>query len=130
MQEIIIGTTGKAETKATEDKLASSVGSGSLRVFATPEMIALMEQAACNALADKLEGDETTVGTELNVKHVSATPEGMNVCAEAEVIAVNGREFTFTVKAYDDAGLIGEGEHKRFLVFGDKFIAKANTKKA
>ena len=89
-----------------------------------------MEKSACNAVSDYLEGDETTVGTELNVKHVSATPEGMKVWAEAELTAVNGREFTFAVKAYDESGLIGEGEHKRFLVYGERFTAKAESKKA
>ncbi len=130
MKEINTGITGKAETIATDERLASSVGSGSLRVFATPEMIALMEKSACNAVADYLEGDETTVGTELNVKHVSATPEGMKVWAEAELTAVNGREFIFAVKAYDESGLIGEGEHKRFLVYGERFTAKAESKKS
>ena len=75
-----------------------------------------------------MENDETTVGTELNVKHVSASPVNSDITAEAELTEVNGREFTFTVKAYDNAGLIGEGTHKRFLVFGEKFTAKAKAK--
>ena len=88
----------------------------------------LMEKAACTCIAEFLEGDETTVGTEMNVKHISATPNNMKVCAEAELTEINGRELVFTVKAYDEAGDIGEGIHKRFLVYGDKFTAKANSK--
>ena len=128
MKDITIGTTGTSETSATNDKLASTMGSGALDVFATPAMVALMENAAAGLLSDYLEGDETTVGTELNISHSSATPAGMKVRAEAVLTAVNGREFSFDVSAYDEAGLIGKGTHKRFLVFGEKFLAKTNSK--
>ena len=128
MKNIDIDSIGTAELKVSENDLAVNVESGSLPVFATPTMIMLMEKAACNCLADFLEGDETTVGTEMNVKHVSATPCGMNVTAEAVLTEVNGREFTFRVKASDEAGVIGEGLHKRFLVYGEKFTAKTNSK--
>ena len=87
-----------------------------------------MEKAACSCISEYLEGDETTVGTEMNVKHISATPKNMKVCAEAELIEVNGRELIFSVKAYDEAGDIGEGMHKRFLVYGEKFTAKTYSK--
>lgn len=130
MKQITPDITGKAAASASQDKLASSMGSGALDVFATPAMVALMENAACNALLDYLEPGETTVGTELNIKHTSATPAGMDVHAEAVLTGINGREFTFNVKAYDEAGLIGEGEHKRFLVFTETFMAKTNSKKA
>lgn len=128
MKIIDIDSIGTAELKVSENDLAVNVGSGSLPVFATPTMIMLMEKAACNCLADFLEGDETSVGTEMNVKHVSATPCGMNVTAEAVLTEINGREFTFRVKASDEAGVIGEGLHKRFLVYGEKFTAKTNAK--
>ena len=128
MKNIDIDSIGTAELKVSENDLAVNVGSGSLPVFSTPTMIMLMEKAACNCLADFLEGDETSVGTEMNVKHVSATPCGMNVTAEAVLTEVNGREFTFRVKASDEAGVIGEGLHKRFLVYGEKFTAKTNAK--
>ena len=128
MRSVPQNNTGFAEITVSEKDLASAVGSGSLRVLATPLMIMLMEKAACNCLAEFLEGDETTVGTELNVKHVSATPCGMKVRAEAELTEVNGRCFTFSVKSYDEAGLIGEGTHQRFLVYGEKFTAKAESK--
>ena len=111
-----------------EEMLAVNVGSGSLEVLATPAMIALMEKAACKCLGPFLENDETTVGTEMNIRHTSATPPGMNITARAELSSITGREFTFKVTAEDDAGLIGEGVHKRFLVYGEKFTAKAKSK--
>ena len=111
-----------------DENLASKVGSGSLEVFATPEMIMLMEKAACSCISDYLEYNETTVGTELNVRHISATPKGMKVCAEAELTEINGRELIFSVKAYDECGDIGEGVHKRFVVDTEKFISKTRSK--
>lgn len=128
MKEITTGIKGVAETCADSEKLASAMGSGSLRVFATPAMVALMEAAACDCLSQYMENDETTVGTELNIKHTSATPEGMKITAEAVLTQVNGREFVFDVKAFDEAGEIGSGTHKRFLVYGEKFTAKTYSK--
>ena len=128
MKDINVGAVGKAHLKVTENELAVNVGSGSLEVFATPVMVMLMEKSACNCVAEYMGNDETTVGTELNVRHVYASPVNSDITAEAELTEVNGREFTFTVKAYDNAGLIGEGTHKRFLVFGEKFTAKAKAK--
>lgn len=128
MKEMTIGYKGKAQTIAASDKLAVSVGSGSLRVFATPMMAALMEAAACDALTPFLEGDETTVGTQLCIDHSAATPEGMTVTAEAEITAVNGREICFNVRAFDEAGEIGSGTHKRFVVFAEKFQSKTDQK--
>lgn len=128
MKDLQTGVTGTSELTVNSENLAVNVGSGSLEVFATPHMIMLMEKAACSCISDYLENDETSVGTEINVKHISATPKGMKVCAEAELAEINGRELTFTVKAYDEAGDIGEGIHKRFIVYGERFIAKANSK--
>lgn len=128
MKELKTGIKGAAAVSAARERLASSMGSGSLDVFATPAMIALMEQAACNALADFLEDGEATVGTALDVQHISATPEGADVTAEAVLTAIDGREFTFEVSASDNAGLIGKGTHKRFLVYSGKFLAKAKAK--
>lgn len=128
MKEISIGTKGTAQTAVTTDKLAVTMGSGSLKVFATPAMTALMEASACNCLEAYLDDGETTVGTELNIKHISATPEGMNVTAEAILIAVNGRELTFDIKAFDECGEIGSGTHKRFIVYSEKFTEKTYSK--
>lgn len=128
MKEMTIGYTGTAETAASEDKLAVSVGSGSLRVFATPMMAALMEEAACDAVSPFLEDGETTVGTQLCIDHVAATPEGMYVRAEAEITAVSGREISLSVRAFDEAGEIGSGTHKRFVVYAEKFQSKTDQK--
>lgn len=128
MKAIEINTKGTAETIVTSDKLAVNVGSGSLAVFATPSMTALMEKSACNCLSDYLDDEETTVGTELNIRHLSATPEGMKVTAEAVLTEINGREFTFEVTASDETGVIGKGLHKRFLVYSEKFTAKTYEK--
>ena len=123
--EIIKATVTEA---VTEDKTALSVGSGSLRVYATPAMLALIEKAACKALEGLLAEGETTVGTLLNVKHLAATPVGMQVSATAELIERDGRKFVFSVTASDECGVIGEGTHERFLVISDKFTDKTYSK--
>lgn len=128
MKKIETGITGSAELTVSPKELAVNIGSGSLEVMATPVMAMLMEKAAYNCLADFLEDDETTVGTMLNIAHTAATPEGMTVSAEAVLRKINGREFSFDVRAFDETGTIGEGTHKRFLVFGKKFTEKAKAK--
>lgn len=128
MKDMTIGAVGTSTVTASEDRLAVSVGSGSLRVFATPMMAALMEAAACDAVSEFLEGDETTVGTQLCIDHVAATPEGMQVTAEAVITAVNGREISLDVRAFDEVGEIGSGTHKRFVVLAEKFQSKTDQK--
>ena len=128
MREIKIGSVGRAETIVKSSNLAVNMGSGSLEVFATPDMVALMETSATNAVEEFLESGETSVGTAINISHVSATPLTVAVCATAEVTEVNGREITFKVSASDSTGLIGEGVHKRFVVGIEKFMAKALQK--
>ena len=113
----------------TENKTALSVGSGSLAVYATPSMLALIEMAACEALKGVLDEAETTVGTLLNVKHIAATPVGMQVSATAELIEREGRRLVFKVVANDECGVIGEGIHERFIVNSEKFIQKTYSKK-
>ena len=116
------------EIMVTNENTAKTMGSGTLDVFATPAMIALMENTAYESVASELEEGSGTVGTALNVKHVAATPVGMKVTCETELIKVDGRALTFSVKAFDEKGLIGEGEHERFIVFNEKFQAKADAK--
>ena len=128
MKPVVIGTKGTAEAVADESRLAVTVGSGSLRVYATPMMCALMEEAACAAIESYLEDDETTVGTYLELQHTSATPEGMAVSAEAEIIGVSGREITYTITAKDTAGVIGTCTHKRVLVGSERFMQKVSNK--
>ncbi|MBR1555912.1 MAG: dihydrolipoamide acyltransferase [Oscillospiraceae bacterium] len=128
MKEILVGERAEVYTRVTTDKLAIAVGSGSLKVFATPSMAALMEEASCAAVKPFLDENETTVGTSLHIEHTSSTPMGMTVFAEAEIIAVSGREITFQVSARDEIGNIGHGTHKRVVVKSDKFQAKTDTK--
>ena len=126
--EITVGMKGEVGTLAEREDTAKEVGSGSLLVYATPCMVALMEGAACEAIAEALPDNQTTVGTELNIQHISATPVGLEVRAEAEVIAVEGKVITFEVKAFDEAGEIGKGIHKRVIVNTQKFLEKAYDK--
>ena len=122
------GIKGKQELLVTEEKTAKSMGSGALQVYATPAMIALIEKTAWESVQPELEEGSGTVGTALNVKHVAASPVGMRITCETELTKVDGRALTFSVKAFDEAGLIGEGEHERFIVYNDKFQAKADAK--
>ena len=126
--EITVGMKGEVATLAEREDTAKEVGSGSLLVYATPCMVALMEGAACEAIAEALPDNQTTVGTELNIQHISATPVGLEVRAEAEVTAVEGKVITFQVKAFDEAGEIGNGIHKRVIVNTQKFLEKAYDK--
>ena len=126
--DITVGMKGEAFSFVEKEDTAREVGSGSLLVYATPCMVALMEGAACEAIADALDDDTTTVGTELNIQHLSATPVGMDVRAEAVVTAVEGKVITFELHAYDEAGEIGKGMHKRVIVASQKFLDKAYSK--
>ena len=126
--EITVGMKGEASTLVEREDTALEVGSGSLLVYATPCMVALMEGAACEAIADCLPEDKTSVGTELSISHLSATPVGMEVWAEAEVTAVEGNMITFSVTAFDEAGKIGEGTHKRAVITSQRFLDKTYSK--
>lgn len=126
-----IGIKGTQEQIVTEDLLACNVGSGLVAVYATPMMIAGIEGTAAGSVAPELEPGKTTVGIQMNVSHVAATPAGMRVRFETELteIAPNGKVLTFRVAAYDEAGLIGEGVHQRAIVDKARFEAKAQAKR-
>lgn len=126
--EITVGMKGIAETAVEREDTAYEVGSGDLLVYATPCMVALMEGAACDAIAEAIPEGKTSVGTMLNISHVAATPVGMNVRAEAEVTEVDKNIITFQVTAYDEAGKIGEGTHKRAVITSQKFLDKVYAK--
>ena len=126
--EIPVGLKGEICTLVESEDTALSVGSGSLRVYATPCMAALMEGAACEALEGFLSDEQTTVGIELNIKHLSATPVGMDVRAEATVTAIDGKIISFMLEAFDEAGKIGEGTHKRAIIHSQRFLDKAYSK--
>ena len=116
------------EVVVTDNLTADAVHSGGLAVFATPMMIGLMENASWSLAEECMEEGYSTVGTLVNVKHVSATPVGATVRAETELIEIDGRRLVFKVEAYDDKGLIGEGTHERFIINTDKFMSKLLTK--
>ena len=126
--EITIGMKGEVSTLVEREDTAKEVGSGDLLVYATPCMVALMEGAACEAIAEALTDTQTTVGTALNIEHISATPVGLEVRAEAEVTNLEGKVITFAVRAFDEAGEIGAGTHKRVIVNSQKFLEKAYNK--
>ncbi len=126
--EIKVGTKGRMEGVVTQQLTAAAVGSGSLPVYATPMMVALIEEAAWRSVQEMLEDGQGTVGTQMQVAHVAATPLGMKVWAETEVTAVDGRKLTFAVKAFDEKGLIGEGTHQRFIIDNEKFLHKCQSK--
>ena len=126
--EISVGMKGSVSTLVEREDTALEVGSGSLLVYATPCMVALMEGAACEAINGALPEDKTSVGIDLTISHIAATPVGMDVRAEAEVTAVEGNILTFQVVAYDEAGKIGEGTHKRAIINTQKFLDKTYAK--
>lgn len=126
--EITIGMSGTVTTVVEREDTALEVGSGSLLVYATPCMAALMEGTACEAISAALPDDKTSVGIELSIKHTSATPVGLAVKATAEVTAVDGPIVTFRITAEDEAGPIGEGTHKRAIVTTQRFLDKTYTK--
>ena len=126
MSEVL--ATATVKTVVTPKLTAQSMGSGSLNVFATPGMCALMEQAATFALQEKLNPGETSVGTALSIEHVSATPVGMIVSARADLMEFNGKVAKFVVEAFDEAGLIGKGTHTRVVVNASRFMERTNAK--
>ena len=119
------GLKGRQETVVTEDLLARNIGSGLVKVYATAMMIALIEKAAVYSVEPYLEEGQ---GTVVNVSHCSATPLGMKVWAETELIEIDRRKLVFKVAAYDERGLIGEGLHERFIIDNERFQAKADSK--
>lgn len=127
---IPVGTKFVCEEVVTPERTAAAVGSGLLPVYGTPFMTALMENAAQSAIAPFLEEGRVSVGTHLDVFHNAPTPVGMTVHAEAEVLSVseNGKMIDFAVRAWDDAGPIGEGKHTRAIIHNERFLQKCNSK--
>ena len=125
------GIIGKEELIVTEDNTAKAVGSGGLEVFATPALIALAEKTAFQSVAEHLEEGQSTVGTHIDIKHIAATPVGMKVTCETELIEVdseNPRRLVFSVNIYDEVEKIAEGSHERFIIYSERFQNKANGK--
>ena len=122
------GLTGTAELVVGEQHTAPRVGSGRIRVLATPVMINLIEAAALAAVEQSLPEHHQSLGTHLDVTHVAATPVGMKVRATAEVLRVEGRTIYFRVRAEDERELIGEGTHERVVVNVDRFDQRVQAK--
>ena len=124
MEELKEGLTGEASVTVMHTNTAKAAGSGSLDVFATPCMIALMEKAACNALASCLDSDSTSVGIKMSTSHIAATKIGDEVVACATITEVDGRRLVFNVEAKDGSKVIGKGTHERFIVNVEKFMSR------
>ncbi|MCM1176168.1 MAG: thioesterase family protein [Bacteroidales bacterium] len=118
------GLKNSIDQVVTEELTASHIGSGTVKVFSTPMMIALMERTCRTCVKPYLEDGQETVGTHVNVSHISSTPVGMTVRAECELIDIDRRKLTFKVAAYNEKGLIGEGLHERFIIDVDRFQSK------
>ena len=122
------GVKSSITVTVTGDMTARAAGSGDLAVFSTPDMIALIEKTCCTSVGAYLEEGQSTVGTKIDVEHVSATPVGMKVTAECELIEIDGRRLVFKVEARDEAGVIGRGTHERFIIRSDSFVKKTYSK--
>lgn len=129
MSELTPGLSAEFEHTVTDADTASSWGSGGLPVFSTPALVGLMESAAVVALTGHLSPGETTVGGHIDVRHLAATPVGMQVRAKAELTAIEGRKLVFKVQAWDEVELIGEADHDRFMVDETRFVAKIQAKR-
>lgn len=128
MKTMETGIIGQEELVVNETNTAEALGSGSLAVFATPAMIALMEKTARLSVAPFLEDGQSTVGTLVNVKHLSASPVGMKITCRTELKEIDRRRLVFHVECSDEAGIIGEGEHERFIIDEAKFMSKTEAK--
>ena len=123
------GLSAEVKFTVSETETAAHLGSGSLAVYATPALIALMENAAVRALEGHLPDGQTSVGGQIDVRHLAATPIGMKARAQAKLVEVQGRKLVFHIQAWDEAEQIGEASHVRYLVDVEKFMAKVEEKR-
>lgn len=127
-EKLKIDLSKKLTTKVTASNTAETIKSGTLPVYATPAMTALMEQAAAELIEDLLPDGWTSVGISMNIAHLAASPVGSEISATAKITAIDGRKISYEVAASDSAGPIGKGTHERFIVDKDKFLQKAQAK--
>lgn len=127
--DIAIGMTKELSLLVDDKVTALTLKSGTLPVFATPALVALMEEAAVSLLDGLLPFNYTTVGTRISITHQAATPVGMQVFAKATILEVDGRKITFSLSASDDVGIISEGVHDRFIVQTERFMEKTDKRK-
>ena len=121
---IEIGLKHESQVVVSQCNTAKTIGSGDMEVFATPAMVALMENAAMMAVAKNLDEGASSVGVEISTSHIKASALGATITASAELVAIDGRKLSFKVKAWDEAGTIGEGNHTRFVVDRERFLSK------
>ncbi|MBR3348548.1 MAG: thioesterase family protein [Solobacterium sp.] len=122
------GICSRQERIVTDTITAKEIGSGELPVLATPYLIALAEETAWRSVAEYLEEGQGTVGTRIEISHVSATPVGMKIWCESTLTEVDRRRLVFSIKVFDECGLIGEGTHERFIIDNGRFMEKAMNK--
>jgi fluoroacetyl-CoA thioesterase len=122
------GLSAEIESTVSESETAAAMGSGLIAVYATPALLALMENASVRALEGHLPPGQTTVGGQIDLRHLAATPVGMQVRARAELVEVQGRRLTFHIQAWDETEQIGEARHVRFLIEEETFMAKVKVK--
>ncbi len=125
---LTVGISNEITKTVTKETTAAVLGSGLLEVYATPAMVALMEETCMRSVQEELEEGCGTVGTGLTIHHISATPVGMKVRCASKLVEVDGRKLVFDVRAFDEAGLIGQGTHERFIIENEKFFQKACKK--
>lgn len=123
-----VGIKNSLKIKVTDDKTAKVLGSGTLDVFATPAMVALMEQTAAESVTPHLDSGITSVGTKINVEHLSADPVGIEVTCESTLTEIDNRRLTFDITVSDKHGLVGKAYHERFLIKSDSFMTRTNAK--
>lgn len=129
MDKLVTGLSGESQTVVEKANTAKHLGSGGVEVFATPEMVRLMERAGVAAVDHLLPEGQRTVGVHLDVKHLAATPPGMTVTARAELVAVEGRRLTFRVEAFDEVEKVGEGTHRRYVIDVARFQQRVEEKR-
>ena len=126
---MVPGLTGKSETIVKEEDLVSQLGEVTVNVLSTPRLIQLLEAAAIDAIQDFIPTDQVSLGTEVKIKHLSATPLGMKVTANALLKGVEKNRLIFLVNAYDEKEKVAEGEHERVLISKDRFLQKLDKKR-
>ena len=125
---LTVGTKGTLERVVTEDITAAAMASGALPVLGTPAVVAMAEETAWNSVVGELEEGQGTVGTRMELSHIAATPVGMKVRCETELIEIDRRKLVFSIAVFDEKEKVAEGRHERFIVENEKFLAKAEKK--